>query len=125
VIKTYDPGSGAVHTVLNDASADAGTRSLGALAWSADGRLASIEYDTNGLASIFTVATNAPPIVLAALLPRYSRVSGLAWSPDGTRFAFVATDPSGIGEVYTIGIDGGGLTAVTKSIGAVGTLSWR
>jgi Tol biopolymer transport system component len=125
VIKTYDPGSGAVHTVVDDTSAGAGARSVGPLAWSADGRLACIEYDANGLGSIFTVGTNTRPLALAPLLPRYSRVSGLAWSPDATRFAFVATDVNGIGEVYTIGVDGSGLATVTQSIGAVGTLSWR
>jgi hypothetical protein len=45
VIKTYDPASGAVRTVVNDTGAGAGTRSLGPLAWSVDGRLAYIEYD--------------------------------------------------------------------------------
>jgi Tol biopolymer transport system component len=125
VIKTYDPASGAVRTVVNDTGAGARTRSLGPLAWSVDGRLAYIEYDPNGLASIFTVGSNTRPIELAALLPPYSRVAGLAWSPDATRFAFVATDANGLGEVYTIGVDGSGLAPVTKSIGAVGTLSWR
>jgi hypothetical protein len=69
VIKTYDPASGAVRTVVNDTGAGAGTRSLGPLAWSVDGRLAYIEYDPNGLASIFTVGSNTRPIELAALQP--------------------------------------------------------
>ncbi len=52
-------------------------------------------------------------------------MEGLAWSPDGSRFAFTATDANGIGEVYTIGTDGKGLTQLSRNIGAVGDLSWR
>jgi Tol biopolymer transport system component len=125
VIKTYDPASGAVHTVLNDTTAGAGKKSLGPLAWSADNRLAYVEYDTDGRASISVIGSKTPPINLALLLPRASRVSGLAWSPDGTDFAFVAPDANGIGEVYTIGTDSKTLTPVTDSIGAIGSLSWR
>jgi Tol biopolymer transport system component len=51
--------------------------------------------------------------------------TGLAWSQDGTRFAFVAADANGNGEVYTIGVDGKGLQQVTRNLGAVGNLSWR
>jgi Tol biopolymer transport system component len=124
LIRTYDPTSRTVRTVLNERSG-AGDKSLGALAWSADGRLAYVEYDADGRASIFVVGSKKPPINLAPLLPRSSLVSGLAWSPDGMRFAFVATDANGVGEVYTIATDGSGLSRVTNSIGAVGTLSWR
>jgi len=52
-------------------------------------------------------------------------VTGLAWSPDGTRLAFVADDTNGYGEVWTIGADGSGLQQVTRNLGVVGTLSWR
>jgi hypothetical protein len=46
-------------------------------------------------------------------------------SPDGKQFALIATDANGIGEVYTIGVDGNNLSQVTNSIGAIGGLSWR
>lgn len=127
VIKTYDPLSGAIRTVLNDTGPGAGKKDLGSLAWSADGRLAYVEYNAGGHASIFILGSKQPPISLATLPPRSSQISGLAWSPDGTRFAFVVADPGGIGigEIYTIGIDGKTLTQVTHNIGAVGSLSWR
>jgi Tol biopolymer transport system component len=125
VIKTYDPVSGDVHTMLNDTGAGAGNKSLGPLARSADGRLAYVENDANGRASISVIGSKKPPINLASLLPRDSLVSGLAWSPDGTAFAFVATDANGVGEVYTVGTDSKRLTRVTDSIGAIGSLSWR
>jgi Tol biopolymer transport system component len=97
----------------------------GPLAWSADGRLAYLLYDARGQASIAVVGSTNTPTALAGLLPQGSRVQGLAWSPDGTRFAFTATDTDGIGEVYTVEIDGKNLTQLTKSIGAVGSVSWR
>ena len=52
-----------------------------------------------------------------------SVVSGAEMSPPGG--AFVATDVNGIGEVYTVGIDGKGLHRVTTDLDAVGTLGWR
>jgi Tol biopolymer transport system component len=61
----------------------------------------------------------------AAFTVQLQDVTGLAWSPDGTRFAFVAADVNGNGEVYTIGVDGKGLQQVTHNLGAVGGLSWR
>ena len=95
-----------------------------AIAWSSDGRLAYLEDDQDGHASI-VAAGAAKPLALGPLLPAGSVVSGLAWSPDGTRFAFVATDANGIGEVYTVGADGTGLTRLTTDLGAVGNLGWR
>ena len=52
-------------------------------------------------------------------------VTGLAWSPDGSRFAYVAPDANGWGEVWTIGADGTGARQVTRNLGVVGNLSWR
>src|SRR5207302_988144 len=46
VIKTYDPSTGVVHTVLNDSKVDDRNNSLGSLAWSPDGRLAYVESDS-------------------------------------------------------------------------------
>jgi hypothetical protein len=37
-------------------------------------------------------------------------------------FALTATDPNGIGEVYTIGTDGKGIRQLTRTVGAVGSL---
>lgn len=116
-VNTLDPASGAVQAV---AKGDPGV-----LAWSRDGRLAYLQGDGQGHASIVVVGSRAKPIALAALLSPGAELQGLAWSPDGTRFAFTATDTNGIGEVYTIGTDGKGLTQVTRNLGAVGDLSWR
>jgi Tol biopolymer transport system component len=77
------------------------------------------------------VGSKAKPLELSAHLPAHALVAGLAWSPDGTRFAFAATDVNGNGEIYTIGTNGSGLRQLTKNIGAVdtvgyeSTLSWR
>jgi len=120
-IKTLDPQTLQAQTV-----ATGGDVEIGGLAWSTDGRLAYLADDAKGRASIVTVGAPAKSIALAPLLPPGSVVSGLAWSPDGSRFAFVATDANGIGEVYTIGTSGHGLVQLTHDIGAVsGGLTWR
>jgi Tol biopolymer transport system component len=119
-IKSLDPATGAVHTV-----ATAGTHDVSSLAWSADGRLAFLDFDPTGHASIVVVGSSTRPVRLAGLLPPSSLVGGLAWSPDGARFAFSATDANGVGEIYTIRADGTGLARVTNDAGAVGGISWR
>jgi len=118
-VNTFDPASGATQIV---AKSD-GTG--GPLAWSRDGRLAYLQADGDAHSSIVIVGSNSKPIALGSLLTPGVDVQGLAWSPDGTRFALTATDANGIGEVYTIGVSGKNLTQVTHDIGAVGNLSWR
>jgi TolB protein len=118
-VKTLDPASGATQTVAKNGTGEP-------LAWSPDGRLAYLQGEGEGHSSaIVIVGSRSKPIALAPLLTPGAEVQGLAWSPDGTRFALVATDANGIGEVYTIGTDGKGLTQVTRNIDAVGDLSWR
>lgn len=124
-VKTLNPVTGAGRTV-----ATGGPYEVGGLAWSADGRLAYLYYGASGRTLIATVGA-AKQLDLSALLPPRSRVSGLAWSPDGSHFAFTATDVNGVGEIYTVATDGGGLTQVTKDLGAAdsigvsASLSWR
>lgn len=126
VVKTLAPDTGRIRTV-----ATGGQDEVGGLAWSGDGRLAYLYYDASGQTLIVTVGSTAKPLNVSTLLPLRSQVSGLAWSPDGSRFAFAATDANGVGEIYTIGTDGTGLSQVTSNIGAAGntgapsTLSWR
>ncbi len=117
-VKTLDPSTGATQTVSTGAKLENGS----SLAWSRTGRLAYLAFP-KARASIVVVGGRT--IALAPLLPLGSMVQGLAWSPDGTRFAFTATDANGVGEVYTIGIDGSHLTQVTHDIGATGDVSWR
>jgi Tol biopolymer transport system component len=120
-IKSLDP-----QTLQSQTVATGGDVENGGVAWSADGRLAYLVYDGNGRASIVIVGSGAKKIALAPLLAPGSVVSGLAWSPDDSRFAFVATDANGIGEVYTVDTTGHGLSRLTQNIGAVsGGLSWR
>ncbi|HET8528253.1 MAG TPA: hypothetical protein VFL60_05030 [Gaiellaceae bacterium] len=119
-IGTLDPASGAVRTVLAGVDPTA-------LAWSADGRLAYLAAGGGGRPQIGIVGSPVK-IDLSRLLPPRSLASGLAWSPDGTRFAFAASDANGVGEIYTVGVDGKGLVQVTHDLGAVfrlGDLTWR
>jgi len=112
VIRVIDPNTDIVKTLATEPKLD-----VSAVAWSRDGRLAYLADDASGHASI-TIGDRK--IALAQ-----NRVTGLAWSPDGTRLAFVADDTNGYGEVWTIGADGSGLQQVTRNLGVVGTLSWR
>jgi Tol biopolymer transport system component len=112
LIRVVDPTSGAVKTIATEPKLD-----VTAVAWSSEGRLAYLATGGGGHASI-TVGDRK--IALAQ-----HRVTGLAWSPDGTRFAYVADDANGYGEVWTIGVDGTGVKQVTRNLGVVGTLSWR
>ena len=117
-VETFDPASGATETAAKN-------RAATSLAWAPDGRLAYLLGDGERHTSIVIVGSNSKPIALGPLLTPGAEAQGLAWSPDGTRFAFTATDANGIGEVYTIGVDGMNLTQITKNINAVGNLSWR
>lgn len=125
-VKTVDPATGAIRTVATGGKTDAQ-----ALAWSNSGRLAYLYLDDRGHPFVAIAGSKAKPLDLGAVLAPQARVAGLAWSPDGTRFAFAATDVDGNGEIYTIGTDGTGLRQVTHDIGALyvvpyeGTISWR
>jgi Tol biopolymer transport system component len=125
VLKTLDPRTGVTRTLVRGASGEFADD----LGWSPGGRLAYLSSSTRHGVSIVVVGSNAKPIHLTPFLPHGSEVTGLAWSPDGTRFAFIADDVNGVGEIYTIGIDGKHLTQVTHDIGALDgsddNLSWR
>jgi Tol biopolymer transport system component len=117
--------SGKPTTVAPDGSGKAlvsGAGAGGTAAWSTDGRLAYLQTDQRGRLSILLPASGGR-IELPQLTGAYA--SGLAWSPDGTRFAFVAADASGLSDVWTIRVDGTHLTRVTHALGAVTSLSWR
>lgn len=126
VVETVDPSTGAVQVVATGGRTDAE-----ALAWSSTGRIAYLYDDARGDAFVGIAGSHAKPLDLSAHLPRHARVAGLAWSPDGGRFAFAATDANGLGEIYTIGLDGSGLRRLTRNVDALynvgyqGTLSWR
>lgn len=126
-VRTLNPATGVIQTVARGGNTD-----VQALAWSGTGRLAYLYYDqSDNRALVAIVGSNAKPLDLGAHLPAHSQVAGLAWSPDGTTFAFAATDANGIGEIYTIATDGSDLRQLTTNIGAVynvgyeSTISWR
>lgn len=93
-------------------------------AWSADGRLALLEWEKS-----FDIYLPASKKRIALPGLTASRISeswpGLAWSPDGTRLAFTAADRNGATDVWIVGADGTGLARVTHGLGADGALTWR
>lgn len=116
-LETYDPTTHATTVVAKTTGRDPV-----ALAWSQDGRLA---YLANSAKDQWITIVGGAAFDVSKLLPRYSVASGLAWSPDGTQFAIAAKDANGLGEVWTLGVDGRGLHQVTRNLDVVGNLSWR
>ena len=117
--------SGKPSTVAPDGSGKALVRGAGgggSAAWSADGRLAYVQT-VQGRLSILQPASGKR--ISLAQFAGSSYPGGLAWSPDGTQFAFVATDHSGISDVWRIRVDGTHLARVTHGLGAVTSVSWR
>jgi TolB protein len=97
-------------------------------AWSTDGRLAVLESNGSSLAiAIPSTKTKIPLLGLTSPnTGKSGAAGGLAWSPDGSTFAFTAASPTDpYGDVYEIGVDGSHLTQITHGVGAVGNLSWR
>ena len=106
-IGLVDPATRAVTTLASEPRLD-----VQALAWSGD----KLAYLSPGRITIVGGRTIHLPQQI---------VTGLAWSPDGTRFAYVAPDANGWGEVWTIAADGTSVRQVTHNLGVVGNLSWR
>jgi Tol biopolymer transport system component len=108
----------------SDLRAVPGTKKLGSgvPAWSNDGRLALLEYEQGF--SILLPATGKRLALPGLRAPQFAP-PGLAWSPDGSRLAFTAVATDGAADVWTIAVDGTGLTRVTHDLDVSGALSWR
>jgi len=116
-LETYDPVTHEIEVVATTKGRDPL-----ALAWSQDGRLAYLA--SNGKERWISIV-GGPSFDVSKLLPKDSFATGLAWSPDGSRFAIVSKDANGLGEVWTVGVDGKDLRQVTRDLDVVGNLSWR
>lgn len=117
-VETVAPDGSGPQAVAHTTKLDSGVP-----AWSADGRLALLEWE--GRALTILLPATGKRIPLAGLHAPPFGSPGLAWSPDGSRFAFTAADRDGVADVWTIGADGTGLTRVTHELDATGAIAWR
>jgi len=100
-------------------------------AWSPDGRRIAFESGRDGLSgplgiarrhrSIFRVDADGGGLVELVGGPGYSGTP--AWSPDGSRLAFVSDRDGGL-DVYVAGADGGGVRRLTRDGAAAGRPAW-
>jgi Tol biopolymer transport system component len=84
-------------------------------AWSPDGRIAYLTGSDGTTVVVGSTQTALP----------FTKVTSLAWSPDGTRFVVTArTTPTGPLDVYTIDTDGSNPVQLTHNYDAQ-AVSWR
>ena len=114
-IRTVLPDGTDVQTVALDKHIENET-----LAWSRDGRLAYIDVSMNDALTLVIVGKRYP---LPGLRNTFFGL-GVAWSRDGKKLAFTASDAMGVSDIWTIDADGTHMTRLTHGLGAGGRLSW-
>ena len=114
-IRTVLPDGTDVQTVALDKHIENET-----LAWSRDGRLAYIDVSMNDALTLVIAGKRYP---LPGLRDTFFGL-GVAWSPDGKKLAFTASDAMGVSDIWTIDADGTHMTRLTHGLGAGGRLSW-
>jgi TolB protein len=103
-------GGGKPHRITRELGGDAGDP-----AWSPDGKLIAYDYRAPGF-STREVWVVDPDGSRPREVTRLKQESGLpSWSPDGKRIAFQSNARGRHFEIYTIGVDGRGLSIRTAS----------
>jgi Tol biopolymer transport system component len=80
----------------------------------ANGKIA-YQSDRDGNNEIYTIAGDLSPASITRLTNNSSLDSDPAWSPDGTKLAFVSNRDGGNVEIYRMNADGSGQTRLTTS----------
>jgi dipeptidyl aminopeptidase/acylaminoacyl peptidase len=82
--------------------------------WSPDGRFVAYTSNRNGTVDLRIVpADGGEPRVLVA--PELGVCQHPAWSPDGTRLAYLLATPTGPADLYVVDVAGGAPTRLTDS----------
>lgn len=97
----------------------------GDIAWSPNGQALAVA----SRAGIFVVkSTGGRARRVAKVGAALWQFGGVAWSPDGRRLAFsgtMGTDPDALADVYVVGANGRGLTALTTNPGPDFDPQWK
>jgi Tol biopolymer transport system component len=82
--------------------------------WSPDGlRIAFLRLDEQFILLMDADGSNVSTVLAKSDLPGVSRLADPSWSPDGTMLAFCAETATLKWKIYTVGIDGTGLTKLS------------
>jgi Tol biopolymer transport system component len=102
-----------------------GARSSGALdpAWSPDGRIAYVKFTPSAPAFERDIYVTNDDGSVTNLTKTLGENRGPAWSPDGTKIAFLS-NRTGVFDLYVMNADGSGVTALTADSASEGRPAW-
>jgi TolB protein len=89
--------------------------------WSPDGSTIVFNSDRDGVMGGFLVRPDGSHL---RKIHTDAYVEYPAWSPDGTRIAFMGGTSAAEYDIWTVGVDGTGLTQLTDSFGPDGWPAW-
>jgi len=118
---SFTTGSGDIYVINSDGSGLQQVSSSGNLctdtqsAWAANGTTLAfgLDCDSGGQPGIFVVDIDGGPPT--RILSLNEALSGLSWSPDGSKITFSAQGRASAG-VYTVNADGSGLQQLTQEL---------
>lgn len=92
--------------------------------WSPDSKQIVFDGDPDGNAEIYSMNRDGTAQKRLSFTPSVLEFSP-AWSPDGTKIAFVAAPPRGAGQIFTMNVDGSMRTQLTTTGPYALTPDWQ